>query len=275
MCALGIPCQCPPCYPPPPGAPHGAVLLRDLPARPGCAGSSRPCSARRGRPGARGAAVRPPTPSPRSRRRRQLVCPVRTACAPRTSGAGPACPPPAPWPALPPAAGALRSRRCSAAPRGRGRRGEAARGERRLRRKIARQARPGMGGGAWRPQPARPPQHPAAGPRAGHPAPRPHPDTLSTFLAPFCPQKTRILLNRICADSNSPGYRLWFLCQYTFNSDKTYLPLLLWAAAKYPKPCLFTDTPAPLVPLCPPPICLSTRFLPPLRLPRLGRPSPR
>lgn len=85
-----------------PGAPRGAVRQRDLPARPGCAGSSRPCSAQRGPRGARGAAAQPPAPRPRSRQRRQTARASRTSSASRTARtalADPARPQPAPWPA--------------------------------------------------------------------------------------------------------------------------------------------------------------------------------
>lgn len=69
---------------------------RDLPARPGCAGSSRRCSAPRGRSGARGAAARPPAPSRRSTRRRRGARPAASA---RIVQPGPARPRPAPSPA--------------------------------------------------------------------------------------------------------------------------------------------------------------------------------
>lgn len=72
------------------GARREAERRQDLPARPGCAGSSRLCSARRGRPGACGAAARPPAPSPRSTRRKPAARPAYTAHAARTSRAGPA-----------------------------------------------------------------------------------------------------------------------------------------------------------------------------------------
>lgn len=87
---------------------------RDLPAPPGCAGSSRPCSALRGRSGVRGAAARLPAPSPRSTRRRRGA---RLAASARTVQPGPARPPLAP-------SRSLRSGRRSAAPEaGRGRGG--------------------------------------------------------------------------------------------------------------------------------------------------------
>lgn len=69
---------------------------RDLPVRPGCAGSSRRCSAPRGRSGARGAAARPSAPSRRSTRRRRGARPAASA---RILQPGTARPRPEPSPA--------------------------------------------------------------------------------------------------------------------------------------------------------------------------------
>jgi hypothetical protein len=85
------------CLEPDLDARHWAMRRRDLPAQPGCAGSSHPCSARRGRSGVRGAAAQLPAPSRRSTRRRRGARPAASA---RTVQPGPARPPPAPLPAL-------------------------------------------------------------------------------------------------------------------------------------------------------------------------------
>ena len=194
------------------GARRGAVRRRrrHLPARSGCAGSSRRCSARRGRPGARGAAARPPAPNPRSTRRRPAARPARTARA------GPASPPPAPapWPARP-APSAPRSRLGSAARRGRGagerpskRRGGGA-GER----QRGRPARPGgrgRGGGCPAATTrARPSRRGSVGLRARDALLRPpHPATVCTFFCTFSPRRPAPSWYRLCVDSGSPRFRL-------------------------------------------------------------------
>lgn len=168
----------------------GAARRRDLPTQPGCAGSSRLCSARRGRLGARGAAARPPAPSPRSRRRRPATHPARTSRTARATGSCPARPPPAPWPARqypdPPPRPALASRlRALPGSAGEGQR-EGSAGSARDR---WRPAGPG-GGGCRRPHPARQPQHPGKGvwarrsrvPPLDALLPTPHPPPFPLFL---------------------------------------------------------------------------------------------
>lgn len=193
-----------------PGAPRGAVRQRDLPARPGCAGSSRPCSAQRGPRGARGAAAQPPAPRPRSSQRRQPARASRTSSASRIARTAPADP-------ARPQSAPLASARHSLCPA--------------LLSRLHCCRLSGGGDAGERPREGR--GGPAAGSpaqqvlgwvresagtlekwvcaavpwsvRAGRPTQPQHTDTLSAFFFFFCtfPPKSALLLNRIHADSNS------------------------------------------------------------------------